>query len=605
VTQRIFTGLSGVFLLLSYFTHIHVWEILAVICGMWYVLPRVLRSFHTFTFDMHLLMGIAVLGALILHQWSEAATVAFLFSLSLVLESWSVQRADHAMTALMTLAPQNAYVVQPLRGHLPVEDVVIGNIILVRPGEKVPLDGQVVQGTSWVDESMLTGESKPIFKQAGDRLFAGTLNHEGTLECCVTTTTDTTRLARIRTLVIEARQQRSGSELWVDSFAKVYTPIMLCFSILTALIPPLFLGQPWIEWLYRGLVVLVIACPCALVIATPVAIVSGITLAASRGILIKRGIFLEEIGRIKALAFDKTGTLTYGKPVVQRIIPFHGHTEQELMERAVALEQNSTHPLARAILNYGIPASMERATHFQEIKGKGAQAIYKGRLFWIGSHRFMHEVGQETPEMHQLVCQLEDAGHSVVALGNEDHVCGVISIADAPREGLYDILQQLKAAGVEKLVMLTGDNAPTAQALAQVLGIESMSELLPEDKMHAVMYLKNTWKKVGMVGDGVNDAPAMAIATLAIAMGGQSSDVALETSDITLMKDDLRQLPWLMHYSRRVLRVVKQNITFALSLKLLFVMLALSQLATLWMAIAADTGATLLVIFNALRLLKD
>ncbi|MBS0623022.1 MAG: cadmium-translocating P-type ATPase [Verrucomicrobia bacterium] len=600
--STIFSGLS---LILAWGTHSPVFYFLAIFFGVWFLVPEFLRSIKSFHFDMHLLMGVAITGAIAIHQWSEAATVSFLFSLALSLEQWSLRRAHQAMTSLMVLAPNAANVIEPRRGEIPIESVHLNEVILIRPGERIPLDGVITSGSSYVDESMLTGESARVSKQAGDAVFAGTLNQEGALECRVTKTSDDTMLARIQKLVKEACMQRSGSEQWVDSFAKVYTPLMFIFALLVMLFPPLFFGQPWLAWIYRGLVVLVIACPCALVIATPVAIISGMTLAAARGILIKSGVYLEDIGRIQALALDKTGTLTYGKPTVQRIVPFQGHTEEELLERAVALEEGSEHPLARAIRAYHPHVQTQRATHFQAIKGKGAQAIYKGKLFWIGSHRFMHEVGQETEEIHHKALELEDAGHSVVAIGNEHHVCGLISVADAPRDGLKEVIKQLRQVGIKEMIMLTGDNEPTAHALAKMLGIKYFSQMLPEDKLNQIIELKKQWKKVAMVGDGINDAPAMAMAHLGIAMGVRGSDVILETSDITLISDDLAQLPWLMRYSRRVLAVIKQNIWFALGIKLLFVMLALSQLATLWMAIAADTGATLLVVFNAMRLLHN
>lgn len=380
---------------------------------------------------------------------------------------------------------------------------------------------------------------------------------------------------------------------------------MFIFALLVMIFPPLFMAGTWVDWIYRGLVILVIACPCALVISTPVSIVSGLTLAARRGILIKSGVFLEEVSRLNALAVDKTGTLTYGEPEVQRIIPFNGHTEEELLERAMALEMGSEHPLARAILKKGEGMQVERATNFQVVKGKGAQALYRGKLFWIGSHRFMHEVGQETEEIHQKALELEDAGHSIVAIGNEDHVCGLISIADQPRSNMYEAMREIEKAGIQEIVMLTGDNEPTAASLAKLAQISYRAELLPEDKLNEIQALIDKWEKVGMIGDGINDAPAMAAATIGIAMGGRGTDVAIETSDIALMSDDLTKLPWLIRYSHRVLKIIRQNIWFALGVKLLFVMLALSNLATLWMAIAADTGATLIVIFNALRLLRD
>ncbi len=600
--RLVVTACSLFFILLALLSKVNELYLVAIVFGVWFVAPKAFYAARRAHFDMNLLMCVAIVGAIAIHQWFEAASVAFLFALALLLEQWSVKRAHTAISALIELSPKMATLSNG--EQIGVEKINVGDVIVVKPGEKVALDGVVKQGRSSIDEATITGESLPVEKTEGDLVYAGTMNQDGALDVVVSKRSDETVIARIIELVEEARLKRSNSEQWVEMFAKYYTPVMFVFALLVILVPPLFFAAPWVDWIYRGLVLLVIACPCALVISTPVSIVSGLTAAARMGVLIRGGIFLEEVGRLKAIALDKTGTLTYGEPVVQRVIPFNGHTEEELMERAVALEQGSEHPLARAILTYGKDIRAERATNFQIVKGKGAQALYNGKLYWIGSHRYMHEVGQETEEIHQKALELEDAGHSVIAIGTDDHVCGLISVADAPRAGIKQVMNNLHDVGVEKIVMLTGDNEPTAAALAEVCGISYKAQLLPEDKLDAVMKLKETWEKVAMVGDGVNDAPSMAAATLGIAMGAQGTDVALETSDIALMADDLSKLPWLINYSRQVVSIIRQNVWFALGVKLLFVMLALSNLATLWMAIAADTGATLVVIFNSLRLLS-
>jgi len=582
----------------------------AILCGVWFVLPKAFYSLRRFRPDMNLLMVVAIIGAIAIQEWFEGATVAFLFSLALVLEQWSVGRARKAIGALMDLSPTLARVID-LKTHTveekEVEAVSIGSYILVKPGEKIPLDGEVYEGSSSVDQSPITGESIPVFKEKGDEVFTGTLNENGALTCRVTKRSDETTLSKMIRLVEEARSKRSESEQWVETFARYYTPIMLLFALSVMIIPPLVFAQPWFDWIYRGLVLLVIACPCALVISTPVSIVSGLTSAAREGVLIKGGVFLEIVGSLKALALDKTGTLTYGHPQVQEIVPLNGHTPLQLMERAVALEQASEHPLARAILQKGeeMGVEAEKASNFQVIKGKGALATYLGKLFWIGSHRFMHEMGQETEDIHDKALVMEDTGHSIIAIGTDDHVCGLISVADSPRQWIREIIKAIKSVGIQEVVVLTGDNEPTAKALAAHAGVDRyMAELLPEEKVDAVLKLKKRWERVGMIGDGVNDAPAMAAATVGFAMGGIGTDAAIETADITLMSDDLAKVPWLIRHSRRVLGVIKQNIAFALGVKGLFITLALLDLATLWMAIAADTGATLLVIFNALRLLK-
>ncbi len=584
--------------------------LLAILCGVVFVLPKAYYSIRRLSPDMNLLMVIAIIGAIGIQEWFEAATVAFLFTLALLLEQWSVGRARRAISSLMELTPTLARVIDRNTGKVEerdVESVEVGEAVLIRPGEKIPLDGVVVKGSSSVDQSPITGESLPVSKEIGDELFAGTLNEDGALECHVTKPAEDTTLARMIRMVEEARSKRSESEQWVETFAHYYTPLMLLFAILVILVPPLLFSGGWFDWIYRGLVLLVIACPCALVISTPVSIVSGLTAAARHGVLVKGGIYMEEAGRLKALALDKTGTLTYGYPEVQRIVPLNEHTENELMERAYALEKPSEHPLARAVLRKAneMGITSESVTNFQIIKGKGALAHYRDRFYWIGSHRFMHEMGQETEAIHEQALALEDEGHSIVAIGTENHVCGLISVADSPRKWIHETIVAIKETGIQEIVMLTGDNEPTARALAAHTGVDRyMAELLPEEKVEAVEKLKKRWERVGMVGDGVNDAPAMAAATIGFAMGGMGTDAAIETADIALMSDDLSKLPWLFRYSRRVLKIIKQNITFALGVKALFIALALLDLATLWMAILADTGATMIVIFNALRLLR-
>ncbi|MCX6829432.1 MAG: heavy metal translocating P-type ATPase [candidate division Zixibacteria bacterium] len=581
----------------------------ATIAGAWFIAPKALFALRRLRPDMNLLMTIAAIGAMVLGEWFEAATVTFLFSVALLLESWSVGRARRAIGALIDLAPLRARTICPHDGDIeekPVEEVLPGAIVIVRPGEKIPLDGIITKGFSTVNQAPITGESAPIRKKIGDEVFGGTINNEGAFEFKVTRAANDTTLARIIHMVEEAQSRRAPSEQWVEKFARYYTPTMMGLAVFMAVFHPLVFDGDWVRWFYEALVVLVIACPCALVISTPVSIVAGLTSAARAGVLIKGGIFLESPARIKAIALDKTGTLTYGHPEVQEVIPLSGHTPPELLSRVAALERLSEHPLAQAILrkaeNDGvvIPAP----ENFQSIKGKGAEAHIDGKQYWIGSHRLMHERGGETPEFHSCALQLEKNGHSVVAIGNDNHICGLISIADGIREQSIKAVRDLKQCGVEHIIMLTGDNEGTAQAVAAATGIsEYRAELLPQDKVRAVEELVARYNNVAMVGDGVNDAPAMAAATLGIAMGTAGADAAIETADIALISDDLSRLPWLINHSRRVLRIIKQNIWFALGLKALFLGLAIAGLATLWMAIMADMGASLLVIFNSLRLL--
>lgn len=585
--------------------------IVSVITGGWYVIPKAWYSARRLSLDMNVLMVIAVAGAMVIGEWFEAATVAFLFALSLLLEHWSVERARNAIKSLMDLSPTIAKYVCPHDGDImevPVEEVPVGVTVIVRPSEKIPLDGEVIKGESTVNQAAITGESMPVAKSLGDDVFAGTINLDGTLEFRTTKDADDTTLARIIHMVEQAQSRRAPSQQWVDRFAHWYTPAMILLALAIGILPPVVGLGAWSEWAYRGLVILVIACPCALVISTPVSIVSALTAAARNGVLIKGGVFLEAAGHLSVLAMDKTGTLTLGQPEVQMIVPLNNHTRRELLERAAALESHSEHPLARAILRAALAEGVEPmpADSFRALHGKGGEGRIDNRLFWIGSHRMMHDRGQETPDIHQAAVALEATGHTVVAVGNDWHVCGLVSIADSVRKDASQAIRNLHSAGIRKVVMLTGDNEGTAKAVAEATGVDEYhAELLPEDKVKAVETLLAQYGHVAMVGDGINDAPALATATLGIAMGGMGTDAAIETADIALMSDDLPKVAWLISHARRTLWNIKTNIAFALGLKLLFIVLAIFGLASLWMAIAADTGATLLVVANALRLLRS
>ncbi len=584
--------------------------LIGVIAGGWFIFPKAVAALRRFRADMNLLMTIAVLGAIGIGEWFEAATVTFLFSLSFVLEAWSIGRARNAIKALFKLTPPRARYICPHDGDImekPVEEVPLGATVLVRPGERIPLDGEITKGSASVNQAPITGESVPVEKREGDEVFAGTINEDGAIEFRVTKPASDTTIARIIRMVEEAQSRRAPSEQWVEKFASYYTPAMMLLAIAIAVVPPLVFGGVWARWFYESLVILVIACPCALVISTPVSIVAALAAAARSGVLIKGGAFLEEAGRLKVVALDKTGTVTHGRPEVQKIIPLNGHTEEELLDRAAALELHSRHPLARAIVRRAeqLSRAVIPAENYREFRGRGAQGTIDGRIFWIGSHRMLHEKQMENEEMHRKIYALEDAGHSVIVVGNDDHVCGFISVADSVRDNALSIVADLKRAGVEKVIILTGDNQGTARAISEKIGADEFhAELLPEDKLKAIEDVKGRYGSVAMVGDGINDAPALAAATLGIAMGAAGTDAAMETADIALMSDDLSRLPWLIRHGRRTLGVIRQNIGFALSVKLLFMSLAIANIATLWMAIAADMGASLLVIMNALRLLN-
>ncbi len=587
-----------------------VFYICAIVAGAWFVVPKAVFAAKKLRPDMNLLMVVAIIGAMILSEWFEGAMVSFLFALSLLLEHWSVERSRRAIGSLLEMAPKTARLRDSQSGQVrqvPVEDIAVDATVIVRPGEKIPLDGKVTSGSTTVNQAPITGESMPVRKIVGDDVFAGTINQDGAIEIEATKAASDTTLARIIHMVEEAQSRRAPSQQWVDKFAYYYTPAMMILAMAIAVLPPLLFSADWSVWIYRGLVILVIACPCALVIATPVSIVSALTASARNGVLIKGGVFIEIVGHLKAIALDKTGTLTFGRPEVQEVIPLNNHTTEQLLATAAALEANSEHPLAKAILQKAESQNIavKAAEDFQAIKGKGAEGRIDGRLFWIGSHRLMHERGEDTPDVHKKVLEFEDAGHTAVAIGNDEHVCGIISIADSVRPQANNAISAIKKAGVEQIVMLTGDNSGTAKAIADKIGIDDYkAELLPEDKVNAIKSLLNEYGQVAMVGDGINDAPALATATCGIAMGAMGTDAALETADIALMSDEIEKIPWLIYKSRNTLKIIKQNIAFSLGLKLLFITLTLFGLASLWMAIAADTGATLLVTFNALRLLK-
>ncbi|MEO6196308.1 MAG: heavy metal translocating P-type ATPase [Thermoanaerobaculia bacterium] len=581
---------------------------LAILAGSWYVLPKAWFSLKRLRPDMNLLMTVAVVGAVGIGEWFEGATVAFLFALSLALESWSVGRARRAVAALMDLAPATARVLGAGGGEreVPAESVEVGARLIVKPGERIPLDGRVAAGVSEVNQAPITGESVPVPKSAGDEVFAGTINGDGALEIESTRLAGDTTLAHIIRMVGEAQSRRAPSEQWVEKFARVYTPAVMALAVGVLLLPPLLFGGAWGDWFYRALVLLVIACPCALVISTPVSIVAALAAAARHGVLVKGGLYIEVPARIKAVALDKTGTLTWGRPVVIELVPLAGHGEREVLERAAALEARSEHPLARAILAYAKDRGIEvrPADDFKILQGKGATGRFEGREYWLGSHRYLEERRQETPEIHERLEAMSQAGRTAVVVGTEDHVCGLIAIADGVRAEAKGAVQALRDVGIQAIVMLTGDNRGTAEAIGRETGVDEVrAELLPVEKVEAVDQLVARYGQVAMIGDGVNDAPAMARATLSVAMGAAGSDAAIETADIALMADDLSKLPWLILHSRRTLRVIRQNIGFSLLIKAVFVFLTFAGHASLWAAIAADMGASLIVIFNGLRLL--
>ena len=597
----------------------------AVVTGSWFVAPKAWRALLRLRPDMNLLMTAAVAGALVIDEFFEAGTVAFLFALSITLEAWSVGRARRAIAALLALTPTQALVLkmggtnadqnnpsemdqgkQAQEQLLDIAAVPVGSTVLVKPGQKFPLDGKITHGETSVNQAPITGESNPVAKSVGSDVFAGTINEDGTVEFITTKPANETTVAKIIQMVGDAQSKRSPSEQWVEKFARYYTPGVMALAIGVMVLPPLLVDGLWSKWFYEGLVLLVIGCPCALVISTPVSIVAALAAAAKNGVLIKGGLYVEAPAHLRAIALDKTGTLTEGRPAVREVVPLSGHNQKELMEIAAAIEARSEHPLARAVISHAqsLGIHTEAAENFQVVKGKGASATLNGKPVWLGSHRFLEERGQETPEMHDKLELWSSSGSTAVVIGNEEHVCGFIAVADEVRKNAKKAVSDLKAAGIAHVIMLTGDNRGTADAVARETGVDEVkAELLPEEKVKAVEELVRRYGQVAMVGDGVNDAPAMARATLGIAMGAAGTDVAIETADIALMSDDLSRLAWLIRHSKRTLSIIRQNIIASLGVKALFVILTLIGHGSLWAAIAADTGMSLLVVFNALRLL--
>ena len=581
----------------------------AVLCAARYVAPKAWLAAKRLRPDMNLLMMVAVAGAIGIGAWFEAATVSFFFALALALEAWSLGRARRAVAALMELAPPTARVKleDGSERDVPAAEVRVGAHIIVRPGDKVPLDGRVVAGESEVNQAPITGESVPAFKAPGDEVFAGTINGEGAIEVATTKAANDTTLAQIIRMVGSAQSRRAPSEQWVEKFARVYTPVVMVLAVAIFLVPPLLLGGAWDVWFYRALVLLVIACPCALVISTPVTIVAALAGAAKQGVLVKGGTHLETPARLKAIAMDKTGTLTEGRPQVVEILPLGGRSEMEILGLAAALEARSGHPIARAILAKAaeLKIAAEPAEAVQAITGRGVVGRVGGREMWLGSRRYIEERGINSAEVLQRADALSSAGRTIVAVGDGQDVWGLVAVADAVRPEAKDIVTALHRAGIEHVVMLTGDNRATAEAIAKQTGIDEVrAELLPGDKVAAVEDLVRRYGSVAMVGDGVNDAPAMGRANLGIAMGAMGSDAAIETADVALMSDDLSKLPWLVRHSRATLSAIHQNIAFSIAVKLVFTALTVIGLASLWGAIAADVGASLLVVLNGLRLLN-
>lgn len=571
-----------------------------------------LKNLFHLEFDMKTLMTIAVIGAAFIGEWGEGATVVILFAISEALESYSMDKARQSIRSLMEIAPKEALIRRGTQEFtVEVDDIQIGDIMIVKPGQKIAMDGIVIKGYSAVNQASITGESVPVAKNVDDEVFAGTLNEEGLLEVKVTKHVKDTTISKIIHLVEEAQAEKAPSQAFVDRFAKYYTPIIMLIALAVAIVPPLFFDGAWDKWIYQGLSALVVGCPCALVISTPVAIVTAIGNAARNGVLIKGGIHLEEMGAIKAIAFDKTGTLTHGVPVVTDYLPQSDTNSNELLTMIAALENGSQHPLASAIMKKadekGLPYRNLSIKEFTSITGKGIKGKVNDKMFYVGSPNLFDEILTNSipPDLKATISQLQNQGKTVMAAGNTTEILGLLAVADKVRGNSKSVIQKLHSLGIQETIMLTGDNLRTANAIGNQIGLADIkAELLPQDKLTSIKELKSKYERVAMVGDGVNDAPALAASTVGIAMGGAGTDTALETADIALMADDLGKLPFTVKLSRKALAIIKQNITFSLGIKLVALLLVIPGWLTLWIAIFADMGATLIVTLNGLRLLR-
>ena len=557
--------------------------------------------------NMNALMSIAVTGAMLIGHWPEAAMVMVLFALAEVIEAKSLDRARNAIRGLLDLTPEQA-TVQQADGtwrEVGAKQITIGARVRVKPGERIALDGEVLEGRSAVNQAPITGESLPVEKSPGDSVFAGTINESGSFEYRVTALANNSTLARIIHAVEAAQGSRAPTQRFVDQFARWYTPVVFGVAIAVALLPPLFMGAAWLDWIYRALVLLVVACPCALVISTPVSIVSGLAAAARHGILIKGGVYLEEGRKLRWLALDKTGTITHGKPAQTDFVTWGNALASDSRSIAASLAARSDHPVSKAVAQAAQTdgVALLDVAEFNALPGRGVQGQINGATYHLGNHRMLEELGQCTPELEQRIAALETAGKTVVMLVGAKGVHGLFAVADTIKDSSKRAIAELHALGINT-VMLTGDNPHTAQAIAAQAGIDrAQGNQLPDDKLREVEQLSRNGK-VGMVGDGINDAPALARADIGFAMGAAGTDTAIETADVALMDDDLRKIPTFVRLSRATAQVLMQNIVLALGIKAVFLVLTFTGHATMWMAVFADMGASLLVVGNGLRLLR-
>ncbi|MGA7669159.1 MAG: cation-translocating P-type ATPase [Nitrolancea sp.] len=574
-------------------------------------MPLARKAFNTLRatrqIDINTLMVIAIVGAAVIGAWFEAALVVVLFSLGESLEGYTMDRARRSIRALLSFAPAEAVVRHGEHEHrTPVAEINVGDVVIVRPGERFPLDGVIQHGSSTVNQAPITGESLPVEKAMGDEVFAGTINGSGVLDVRTTRKVGDSTIARIIRMVEDAQAQKAPSQRFVDVFARYYTPAVVALAVAIALLPPLAISGDWVTWFYRALVLLVVACPCALVISTPVSIVAAISAAARNGVLIKGGAYLEAAGSIRALAFDKTGTLTQGEPVVTSVVSLGNWSEDDVLALAGAAERFSEHPLGQAIVRAVQERTLDHAQSVTDVSaetGRGIQAMVNGHRVRVGAPAYT--LNEPDQEIEDRLAALERKGQTAVVVSFDGTAIGLIGLADSPRAESRAALQDIKRAGIRTTAMLTGERRTVAEAIAAQIGVDEVeAELLPEQKVDAIERLLQRYGSVGMVGDGINDAPALARSTVGIAMGAAGTDTALETADIALMRDDLSAVEYTIRLSRSAKRIIGENIGLALAIKLVFLSLAIAGLATLWLAVLADVGASLIVIANGMRLLR-
>ncbi|WP_010632117.1 heavy metal translocating P-type ATPase [Sporolactobacillus vineae] len=611
--------LSALILIASWITGLRTGEqnlipiigfIAAILIGGYKLFIGGIKNIIRLDFDFEALMTMAIIGAMAIGKWQEGAIVVILFAVSETMERFSGETARQSIRSLIRMAPNEAVIrCDGQEQMMPVSDVQIGDVMIVRPGEKLAMDGVVVKGQSAVSEAAITGEPVPAAKSSGDTVFAGTLNGDGLLEVRVTKRSGDTTLAKVIRLVEEAQEHKAHAQTLIDRFAQIYTPVIIVAAFIVAVAPPLFTGAAWTDWIYRGLALLVVGCPCALVISTPVAIVTAIGNAAKHGVMIKGGIHLEQIGALNLIAFDKTGTLTRGVPEVTDFSVAKGEDRDAVLRIFTALEKGSQHPLAAAIVRFaeksGANESGPAVDDYQSLTGRGVRARIDGTLYYAGSPALFREIipAALNADLTRRIDTLRQEGQTVMLLGNEQEVLALAAVTDRLRSSSAAVINKLDQSGI-KTVMLTGDNRSTAEVIGKSAGVgEVQADLLPEDKL-AWVKRQGSLYKIGMVGDGINDAPALAEATVGIAMGASGTDTALETADIALMGDELSRLPYLIQLSRKTLRLIRQNVSFALGLKLVSILLIFPGWLTLWMAIFADVGATIIVTLNSLRLAK-